>query len=122
MTAEGRAFSGTAVYETSFDWDGECGPAVLDLGCVDMIADVRVNGEKAGVLWATPYQIDISEWVKPGRNVLEVYVTGTWYNRLVYDAALPAAERKTWTIAGPDAGSPLHDSGLIGPVKLLFRK
>ncbi len=68
MTAEGRAFSGTAVYETSLDWNEACGPAVLDLGRVDMIADVRVNGEKAGVLWATPYRIDISEWVKPGRT------------------------------------------------------
>ena len=118
MSAEGRAFSGTAVYKTSFDWDGECGAAVLDLGHVDMIADVRVNGEKAGVLWASPYRLDIGKWVKPGKNELEVYVTSTWYNRLAYDVSLPESDRKTWTIAGPDAGSPLHESGLLGPVTL----
>ena len=41
-------------------------PVALDLGGVDMIADVRVNGEKAGVLWAAPYRLDIGKWVKPG--------------------------------------------------------
>jgi len=121
MSAEGRAFSGTAVYKTSFEGNGESESVELDLGRVDMIADVRVNGEKAGVLWAAPYRLDIGKWVKPGKNELEVYVTGTWYNRLVYDTSLPEAARKTWTIAGPDAGSPLHESGLLGPVKLLPR-
>ena len=38
------------------------------------------------------------------------------------EASLPEAERKTWTIAGPAAGSPLHDSGLLGPVRLLLDK
>ena len=89
---------------------------MLDLGRVDMIADVRVNGEKAGVLWATPYRLDISPWVKEGHNTLQIHVTSTWYNRLAYDANQPEAQRKTWTIAGPDPGSPLHESGLLGPV------
>lgn len=115
---EGRAFSGTAIYETTFDWNGESRPAELDLGCVDMIADVRINGHAAGVLWASPYRLDIGRWVKPGSNLLQIHVTGTWYNRLAYDANLPEVQRKTWTIAGPDAGSPLHESGLLGPVTL----
>ena len=118
LDAEGRAFSGTAVYETTFEEDGESLSVVLDLGRVDMIADVRVNGEKAGVLWAAPYRLDIGQWVKPGKNTLQIHVTGTWYNRLAYDASLPDDRRKTWTIAGPEAGSPLHESGLIGPVTL----
>ena len=58
--------------------------------------------------------------VKEGENKLTVEVTGTWYNRLAYDASKPEAERKTWTIAGPAAGSPLHDSGLLGPVSIKY--
>ena len=47
-------------------------------------------------------------------------MTGTWYNRLAYDAGQEEAARKTWTIAGPKAGSPLHDSGLLGPVVIRY--
>ena len=114
---EGKAFSGTAVYETAFTLP-KAGDFVLDLGRVDMIADVSLNGVPSGVLWASPYKLVLRG--KAGRNTLRIAVTGTWFNRLAYDASLPEAERKTWTIAGPAAGSPLRESGLIGPVKILF--
>jgi len=39
---------------------------------------------------------------------------------LAYDAAQPEGLRKTWTIAGPGAESPLRNSGLLGPVRLLY--
>jgi len=114
---EGKAFSGTAVYETSFTLP-KAGEFVLDLGCVDMIADVSLNGTQAGVLWSCPYRLALKG--KAGRNTLRIAVTGTWFNRLAYDANLPEAERKTWTIDGPAAGSPLRESGLMGPVRILY--
>ena len=114
---EGKAFSGTAVYETSFTLP-KAGEVVLDLGRVDMIADVQVNGQPAGVLWASPYKLTVKG--KAGRNTLRIAVTGTWFNRLAYDAALPEAQRKTWTLFGPEPGSPLRESGLMGPVRLLY--
>ncbi len=114
---EAQAFSGTVVYETSFTLP-KAGEVVLDLGRVDMIADVQLNGQPAGVLWASPYRLTLNG--KAGKNTLRIAVTGTWFNRLAYDANLPEAERKTWTIAGPDAGSPLRESGLMGPVRVLY--
>ena len=114
---EAQAFSGTVVYESTFN-SPEDREYVLDLGEVDMIADITLNGEPAGVLWAHPYRLTIQ--AKPGNNTLRVAVTSTWYNRLAYDANLPESQRKTWTIAGPEAGSPLRDSGLLGPVRLLY--
>lgn len=114
---EGRAFSGTAVYETSFTLP-KAGEFVLDLGRVDMIADVSLNGTQAGVLWSSPYRLTLKG--KAGRNTLRIAVTGTWFNRLAYDASLPEADRKTWTIDGPASGSPLRDSGLMGPVRILY--
>jgi hypothetical protein len=51
-----------------------------------------------------------------------VEVTSTWFNRLAYDAGLPEDKRKTWTISGPEKGSPLRESGLIGPVTLVVEK
>lgn len=122
MSPEGRAFSGTAVYTVEFDMarvkKGQ--PVILDLGNVDMIAVVKVNGKDVGTLWCHPYRTDISHVVKSGRNTLTVEVTGTWYNRLVYDASLPETERKTWTISGPPADAPLRESGLMGPVTVRY--
>ena len=119
---EGKSFSGTATYESSFTIDkNQIGrDLVLDLGKVDFIADVKVNGKSAGVLWTEPYSLNIKDFIQKGENTLTVDVTGTWYNRLAYDASQPEAQRKTWTIAGPREGSPLHDSGLLGPVMIEY--
>ena len=116
---EGRHFSGTAAYATTFE--AKAGAAMtLDLGEVETVADVFVNGKKVRTLWAPPYRCAIGDFVKDGVNDLRVEVTSTWFNRLVYDAGLPEAARKTWTIAGPKKGTPLKSAGLLGPVVLRF--
>ena len=51
-------------------------------------------------------------------NELKVKVTSTRHNRLAYDAGLPEAERKTWTLCRPSKDAPLQPSGLFGPVTL----
>ena len=122
MSDEGKAFSGTVTYTTTFDCKDNSKPVQLDLGKVNMIAEVQVNGQKAGVLWCSPYALDITDQLKKGRNELQVKVTSTWFNRLVFDASLPEAERKTWTISGPEANSPLKAYGLLGPVSVKYQK
>jgi hypothetical protein len=118
--AAAKAFSGTAEYTTEFALDAPASNACveLDLGRVEVIASVRVNGEAVGTVWAPPYKVDVSRAVKAGVNRLSVEVTSTWFNRLAYDAGLPEAERKTWTIHGPEKGSALKPAGLLGPVTL----
>ena len=118
MSEEGRAFSGSATYTTTFHWRDESRKVMLDLGKVGMIAEVWVNDRKVRTLWCAPYAADITAFVKPGENKLCVKVTSTWFNRLAYDASLPVAERKTWTIEGPQADAPRKDYGLMGPVIL----
>ena len=122
IPTEAKAFSGTASYSTTFTADAAMcdGKLMLDLGKVDMIAVVKVNGKTLRTLWCAPYSVDISSAVVEGENELVVEVTSTWFNRLVYDAALPEAERKTWTIAGPSANKQLRDTGLMGPVYLRY--
>lgn len=120
ISDEGRAFSGTAVYETTFEV-GETGAGgcyMLDLGRVGMIAAVVVNGRAVQTLWAPPYRVDISDYVRPGENALRVEVTSTWFNRLVYDAGKAPDERKTWVIRWPSAKEALRESGLLGPVSV----
>ena len=121
-SAEGKSFSGTATYTTTFAWDtANQGQRVeLDLGRVDMIAEVQLNGQPVRTLWCMPYSVDISDYIQAGENQLTVKVTSTWFNRLVYDASLPETERKTWTISGPAANNPLRESGLMGDVVLKY--
>ena len=80
---------------------------------------VKVNGEVVDTLWATPYQTDITPYLRRGSNTIAVEVTSTWFNRLVYDAAQPKEQRRTWVINGPAADAPLRPSGLLGPVEIL---
>lgn len=124
-----KHFSGTAVYRKTFvldpPRDGNLksqisnlkSPTFLDLGKVNDIATVRVNGQDLGTLWLPPYRLDITAAVKPGANTLEVEVVNTWNNRLVGDAALPLEQRRT-LLTAPTVrkNSPLMPAGLIGPV------
>ena len=123
ISPEGKAFSGTVNYSTIFSMnkiDPNC-RYILDLGQVDMIADITINGKKLQPLWSTfttPYEVDVIDVVKKGKNKIEIDVTGTWYNRLVYDAGQPVELRKTWTIFGPGGDHPLKETGLLGPVNI----
>lgn len=117
---EGKAFSGTATYRAVFNLNKNQldKDLVLDLGRVDMIADIKLNNKPVGVLWTAPYHIPIDDFVHEGENILTIDVTSTWYNRMVYDISLPEKDRKTWTTYHPSPDSQLRDSGLMGPVTI----
>jgi hypothetical protein len=118
LSPEAQAFSGTVSYTASFDI-GELkkdADYLLDLGRVEMIAQVSLNGKKLRTLWTPPYRLDITDAIISGRNILQLEVTSSWFNRLVYDANQPESQRKTWTISGPGKEAKLRESGLLGPV------
>ena len=83
-------FSGIATYHKEFDVPPDRLNAsvrlVLDLGRVEKVAQVTLNGRLLGVLWKPPLQIDITEAAAGGRNRLLVAVANTWSNRLAGDA------------------------------------
>ena len=90
-----RYYSGTAVYRTGFDLP----PSTLrppefrrflDLGQVNHIARVRLNGQDLGVVWTAPWRVDISDAAREQANRLEIEVTNVWANRLIGDEQEPA--------------------------------
>jgi hypothetical protein len=89
-----RYFSGTATYTRSLTIPAgslqQQKRLFLDLGRVEVIAEVRMNGRSLGTLWKPPFRLDISPVVHPGDNRLEVLVTNLWPNRLIGDEYLPA--------------------------------
>jgi hypothetical protein len=144
-----RYFSGTAVYQTTFDWNGRSANKRVTLNCgsVEVIASVKVNGVACGVLWKAPFSADITAALKEGENCLEISVANTWHNRLIGDeqfpddtGALPNGLLKGWpewlmqekprpearrtTLVTKKQGeaskkSPLQPSGLLGPVTVI---
>jgi hypothetical protein len=147
-----RKFSGTATLTTTFDFNSPL-PAAheeiwLDLGDVHVMAEVQLNGEPLGTLWAAPYRVEVGSKLRPGKNTLAVSVTNLWVNRLIADAGQPDGGKffdtgalaewpewikdgklpeksqrltfTTWKHWKPESLPP--PSGLRGPVTLRFAK
>ncbi len=55
---------------------------ILDLGDVRETAHVFVNGKDAGMLFAVPYRVDITEYLHEGVNTIDVEVANLPANRI----------------------------------------
>jgi hypothetical protein len=130
-----KHFSGTATYRQQFRLDARQARHLvrLQLGEVKYIARVRVNGKDRGIVWTSPWTVDLSGMVREGDNDLEIDVTNLWVNRLIGDAGLPENKRSTRTnillqsgerkfkpYQGYSSQDPLVPSGLLGPVRIEF--
>ncbi len=164
-----RYYSGTATYRKVFDLPAEGGgqksevgrsPSttsdlrlptsdlsprlLLDLGRVEVMARVKLNGKDLGVLWKPPYRVDVTGVLKDGVNELEIEVANLWINRQIGDEQLPEDSTRTpkgtldawpdWLLEGKPSPAgriaftshrlwkkddSLVPSGLIGPVSVL---
>lgn len=120
-----KYYSGTAVYRKQFEIPA--GAAIkaleIDLGNVRELAEIKINGQSCGIVWAPPFRVDITRALKPGMNELQIEVVNLWANRIIGDQFLPAAERFTRTnIRQLTSQSPLMPSGLMGPVRLIIAR
>ncbi len=119
-----RYYSGTATYNTRFDFPGaprgRDRRIMLDLGEVKDVAEVKLNDRTLGVVWTKPFRVEITDVVRPTDNRLVVHVINLWPNRIIGDQRAPPDRRYTRTnITKFKADSPLRPAGLLGPVTLL---
>ena len=119
-----KYFSGAATYSKTIELPaGAFVPGAhvwLDLGDVENIAKVTVNGKFKGILWKTPFRIDVTGALVPGSNQIVIQVTNLWVNRMIGDQQPWALKKYTFTDFTPyKPDSPLLPSGLLGPVRLL---
>ena len=135
-----KYYSGIATYRKSFELLQESGERIyLDLGTVQDIARVRLNGKDLGVVWCAPWRVDITDAVKTKGNALELEVANRWPNRLFGDQQAPdkgvrtvkwdsgflgGREYKTgrYTFATTGGHNRLLPSGLLGPVRILVNQ
>src|SRR5690606_1084865 len=97
-----KYFSGTATYRTSFNIDEKSSGTtrwVLNLGDVRIIAEVFLNGKNLGILWKQPFEVEVTDALRPGPNELEVKVTNLWPNRMIGDEQYPddSTPDHSWT-------------------------
>ena len=143
-----RYYSGTATYTKSFDLPAEAIQSkhrlYLDLGLVEVMASVTLNGKELGIAWKRPFRLPVGDAAKPGPNTLEIRVVNLWPNRMIGDENLPPdSDRNSsgtlnswpeWLVPGGSSPSgrfsfatwrhwskedSLIPSGLIGPVEIL---
>jgi hypothetical protein len=143
-----RYYSGTGTYRSSFILEKVPDETLfLDLGRVEVVARVRLNGKDLGVSWRPPHCFAVGDALRARRNTLEIEVANTWVNRLVGDEQLPLdGDWKDWEtlMQWPDwfpevktrlsgrytfttarhytKQSPLQPSGLLGPIRLVAEK
>ncbi|MGB7264253.1 MAG: glycosyl hydrolase [Terracidiphilus sp.] len=119
-----KYFSGKATYSKTIDIpEGDLKPGALlwlDLGDVKDIAAVSINGKDLGIVWKTPFKIDVTGALVPGANRVNIEVTNLWVNRMIGDQQPWSLKKYTFADFTPyKADSPLLPSGLLGPLRLI---
>lgn len=143
-----RFYSGTATYEKTIRLPKAPSHAWLDFGeglAVDTntgyrpangmramlespvreAAQVWINGKPAGAIWKPPYRLDVSGLLKPGDNRVRIVVANLALNALAKGTLpdykdLTAKYGERFQAQDMQAVQSLP-SGLLGPVKLIFR-
>ncbi|WP_158289574.1 glycosyl hydrolase [Paenibacillus flagellatus] len=113
-------FSGTVAYTWSVDVDADLLHSqhrlLLDLGQVEEIAEVEVNGMPIGHSFVPPYRFDVTAAIRPGANAFRVSVTNVVSNRMSVEPQLENAA-PNW-IKLRNQFSLRREGGLLGPIAL----
>jgi hypothetical protein len=120
-----RYYSGTATYIKNINYHStpKNKSVWLNVGVVNNLAEVYVNGVSYGVAWTPPFRVDVSKALREGENTIRIDVVNTWNNRLVGDSRLSPEKRITNTVYPFKwEGKPLLPAGLLGPVVLEAEK
>jgi hypothetical protein len=118
-----RYYSGTAIYTSAFALNGRYKYVYLAIDSIYNIATVKINGKIARVFWTPPIDLNITSFVREGKNTIQIEVTNTWANRLIGDNLQPAGKRVTWTTAPFRlSGKTLLPAGLVGNVEISFHR
>jgi hypothetical protein len=97
------SYSGGTCYQKTFDIDKMGDRIALDMGNVVSSAEVHINGRFAGIKVAPPWKLDITKFVKMGKNHIKIIVYNTLANHYL---TIPTRYRGSLA------------SGIMGPVNI----
>ena len=110
-----RYFSGTAVYECSFNYPyNPEGDELISIKAPNCCARVSVNGAACATAWCEPWTVNIGNYLKKGRNTIRIEVANSLYNRMIGDCGKDEEQRYTHSSAElVQSTTPLIPSGLL---------
>jgi hypothetical protein len=118
-------YSGTALYETTFDLPrmtaGE--KLFLDLGAVGVAAEVWINGRYLAQRAWRPFRFEIGTAVHPGTNQLRIRVANSdagWQSQ--GDSIYPKGSWGLHYQTERDRITTIRPNGLEGPVRILIER
>ncbi len=127
-TAEGaaaRGYSGIGVYRHTVHLSAaelEGATATLVLTDVRDIARVVIDGVEAGIVWTAPFELDVTDLLRPGSVTIEVHVATPWRNRLIAEARSTTGEIFVPMTAVFTADAEPLPAGLTGAAWLRLRR
>jgi hypothetical protein len=107
-------FAGTVSYKTTLNLN-PTNLHYLDLGKVFGIAELIVNNENLGTKWYGRRAYSLKNFLKTGKNTIEVKVTTVMLNYM--QSLTDNATAQYWSNQ-PKKPQPLQSLGLLGPVYL----
>jgi len=109
-----NSFAGIIEYTTTVDIDNDT-DIILDLGKVNGISEVSINGKLLGVGWYGRHRYSIGGIVGKGKNDIKVKLTTTLYNYCRTQKDNPEIRRWLRT-------QKPEPSGMVGPVRIYSLK
>ena len=110
-------FCGTIVYRKTIADVARNVSTILDLGLVEGVSEVFVNGQSAGVQYFGKRIFDITPYLQEDPNDIEIHVTTTMGNYLKTFSR--EDNLTTWVYVNhPKREQPLQPMGMIGPVSI----
>jgi len=107
----GLHFAGTVIYEKTIQMEGEL-PHFIDLGDVQGVTEVFLNGTFLGTRWYGAQRFDVGSAAKKGENLLSIKLTTITGNYLKGLKDHKVAQR--WT-----SHQDYYPVGILGPVSIL---
>lgn len=108
---ETKNFAGTIIYEKTVDI-GSRDFQYIDLGNVQGVSELTLNGKSLGTKWYGAHVYDIKDVVKTGENIISVKLTTITGNYLKGEKENRVAQR--WTV-----NQEYYPMGIMGPVKFV---
>ena len=123
-------YSGRGIYSNTFtlgqDYVQEGTRLELDLGKVCYCAEIWLNGKLVSTRVWPPYRTDITSFVHPGKNRIDVVVANLIANQMrwdIFDDVKSNMNNRKWHDDVILRDGWCLESGLIGPVRILpFRR
>lgn len=122
-------YSGRALYSKTVDipasWLNKNQRCLLDPGRVNFFAEIWVNGQLVRYAPWPPFRTNISSFLKPGENRIEIVLANMLVNRASWnmlDANIDNKDARWWHWGSIIREKQNMEAGLMGPVKIISQQ